>query len=198
MATRAQRTPSQLIEPELMAAALEILGESGPEGFTIRAIARRAKVAPMAIYNHFAGKDGLLEAIWIEGFTLLRRDLEVTSINPNNKFFDTAQAYRKFALTHRSHYTVMFMHRFIGFTPSPYAVTVALATFQTLERLVKSAQTVGIFSDYNAVDAAQMLWSTCHGFVSLEMIDINFATNRDETFLEFIRGVERGVAYSNK
>ena len=42
-----------------MAAALALLSESGPEGFTVRAIARRANVAPMAIYNHFEGKDGL-------------------------------------------------------------------------------------------------------------------------------------------
>jgi AcrR family transcriptional regulator len=187
-----------MIQPELMAAALQILSESGPEGFTIRAIARRAEVAPMAIYNHFDGKDGLLEAIWIEGFTMLRRELEVTSINPNNKLFDTAHAYRRFALTHRSHYTVMFMHRFIGFTPSASAAAVALETFQTLVRLVKSAQSVGIFSDYDTVDAAQMLWSTCHGFVSLEMLDINFAADRDETFIDFVRGVERGIANSHE
>ena len=26
----------------------------------------------MAIYNHFDGKDGLLDAIWTDGFTMLR------------------------------------------------------------------------------------------------------------------------------
>jgi hypothetical protein len=41
-----------------------------------------------------------------------------------------------------------------------------------------------------------MLWSACHGFVSLELMDINFSQDRDRTFLDFLRGIERGLSYS--
>jgi AcrR family transcriptional regulator len=182
-----------------MAAALSILRESGPEGFTVRAIARRAKVAPMAIYNHFDGKDGLLDAIWTDGFTMLREALAATSIDAaiEEPLFNTAQAYRHFALTYQSHYTVMFMHRFVGFTPSISAATVAYEAFETLVGLVKAAQSVGRFEGFDPSDAAQMLWSACHGFVSLELMDINFAQDKDRTFLDFLRGIERGLAYSS-
>jgi AcrR family transcriptional regulator len=181
-----------------MTAALAILRESGPEGFTVRAIARRAKVAPMAIYNHFDGKDGLLDAIWSDGFTMLREALAATSIDVNvdDPLFSTAQAYRHFALSHQSHYTVMFMHRFIGFTPSVAAATIAFEAFETLVELVAAAQAEGRFEGYEPNDAAQMLWSACHGFVSLELMDINFSQDRDRTFLDFLRGIERGLSYS--
>ncbi len=181
-----------------MAAALAILRESGPEGFTVRAIARRANVAPMAIYNHFDGKDGLLDVIWTDGFTMLRQALAAThvEIDPHEPLFNTAHAYRRFALTHDSHYTVMFMHRFVGFTPSVTAATVAYQTFETLVDLVSAAQAVGIFEGHDAADAAQILWSTCHGFVSLELLDINFAHDRDRTFLDILHGLIRGLAYS--
>jgi AcrR family transcriptional regulator len=49
------RTPSLQIGPVVLRAALAILDEDGPDGFTVRAIAERAGVAPMAIYNHFEG-----------------------------------------------------------------------------------------------------------------------------------------------
>jgi AcrR family transcriptional regulator len=189
-----QRTPSQLIEPELMRAALEILGQEGPEGFTVRAIARRANVAPMAIYNHFDGKFGLLDAVWTEGFVQLRRALETTVFNPSDPLVNVANAYRDFALTHRSHYNVMFVQRFVGFTPSPHAAEVAHQSFQAMVDIVTSAQGVGVLGELDAVDAAQMLWSAVHGFVSLEMLDINFAPDRDQAYALYVRGIERGLS----
>jgi hypothetical protein len=91
----------------------------------------------------------------------------------------------------------MFMHRFVGFTPSISAATVAYEAFETLVGLVKAAQSVGRFEGFDPSDAAQMLWSACHGFVSLELMDINFAQDKDRTFLDFLRGIERGLAYSS-
>jgi AcrR family transcriptional regulator len=183
-----------LIEPELLAAALEILSESGPEGFTVRAIARRARVAPMAIYSHFGDKNGLLEAIWIEGFTKLRETLEASPISVEDGLLRSAQSYRQFALSHPTHYTVMFMHRFVGFTPSMTASTVAYNSFDVLVGQVRHVQSSGMFPDCSPGDAAQMMWSTCHGFVSLEIMGMNFAFDHDATFIDFVRGIEKGLA----
>lgn len=192
MSPRPQRTPSQQIVPEVMAAALQLLAESGPEGFTVRAIARRANVAPMAIYNHFDGKNGLLDAIWTEGFTILQRELAPIGTDPKNELMRSGLAYRRFALEHKSHYTVMFMNRFVGFTPSIAAAYVATRAFQELVKHIERCQSVGMFANIASEDLAQMLWAACHGYISLEILDINFAENRDETFLKFLQGVERG------
>jgi AcrR family transcriptional regulator len=175
-----------------MAAALQLLAESGPEGFTVRAIARRANVAPMAIYNHFDGKNGLLDAIWTEGFTILQREMAPIGQDPKDELLRSGIAYRKFALEHRSHYTVMFMNRFVGFTPSIAAAYVATRAFQELVNHIHRCQSVGMFPDIAADNLAQMLWAACHGYISLEILDINFAEDRDKTFLQFLSGVERG------
>src|SRR2546423_15610177 len=51
------------LRPVLVKATLRAIAEDGPEGFTLRDVARRAGVSPAAPYNHFADKDALLAAV---------------------------------------------------------------------------------------------------------------------------------------
>jgi AcrR family transcriptional regulator len=190
---RILRTPSQRIGPEVLNAALQILDTEGPDGLTIRAIAKRANVAPMAIYNHFNGKNGVLEMIWVEGFSTLQESLNITGGDPPRDFVASALAYRTFALEHRAHYTVMFAHHFEGFTPSNSAIELANETFQILVEHIKRCQSVGLFEAYSATNAAQMVWSACHGYVSLEMFSINFSSDPEATFRSLITGLLRGL-----
>jgi AcrR family transcriptional regulator len=187
------RTPSGEIESDVIEAGLDILDESGPEGFTVRAIAARAGVAPMAIYNHFDGKNGVIETIWSDGFEQLRLSLGVAGADPHEDLLAAGLAYRSFALEHRAHYTVMFMHRFVGFEPSPAASQVAAQAFQELVNHVERCQGVGLFAGYGATSVAQMLWSACHGYVSLEILNINFATDPDATFESLLRALQSGL-----
>jgi len=180
-----------------MTAALQLLSEAGPEGFTVRAIARKANVAPMAIYNHFEGKNGLLDAIWTEGFTMLQSELAPLGDDPPDELLRAGIAYRRFALQHKSHYTVMFMNRFVGFTPSISAAYVATRAFQELINHIERCQSVGMFPEVAAENLAQMFWAACHGYISLEILDINFAQDRDQTFLQFLTGVQRGFDVIN-
>ncbi len=48
----------------IVAAAIELLEDDEAEGFSIDAVARRAGVARMTIYNQFESKAGLLEALF--------------------------------------------------------------------------------------------------------------------------------------
>jgi AcrR family transcriptional regulator len=190
---RANRTPSNKIGPEVLRAALAILDEEGPDGFTVRAIAQRADVAPMAIYNHFEGVNGVLEALWIEGFDKLRQAITFDSLEPSNDLLNAGRAYRRFALENRGHYTVMFMHRFRNFEPSLAASHVAAQTYETLVENVERCQRITLFSGYAARDAAQVIWSACHGYVSLELLGINFAADRDATFELLLATLDSGL-----
>lgn len=179
---RATRTPSKKIGPEVLGAALEILNHEGPDGFTVRAIALRANVAPMAIYNHFDGMKGVIETLWIEGFETLRDAITIHTNDANDDLMKAALAYRSFALEHRGFYTVMFMHRFRGYQPSISSAQLAAQTFQSLVTNVERCQENGFFPHALANDAAQVIWSACHGYVALELLGINFASERDHTF----------------
>jgi AcrR family transcriptional regulator len=175
-------------------AAVQILDSEGPDGLTIRAVAKRANVAPMAIYNHFGGKSGLLEMIWVDGFTRLQASLTISGGEPYRDLLASALAYRSFALEHRAHYTVMFVHHFEGFDPSNAAVELANETFQILVEHIKRCQEAGLFEAYSATNAAQMVWSACHGYVSLEMFSVNFSSDFEATFRSLITGLLRGLS----
>jgi AcrR family transcriptional regulator len=192
MTDRPTRTPSEKIKPEILSAALAILEEDGPDAFTVRAIALRANVAPMAIYNHFEGFNGVVEALWIEGFKTLQQAVTFDTKDPSQDLYDAALGYRNFALSNPGLYTIMFMHRFKGFWPTTPAAQVAAQTFQTMVSTVERCQAIGFFASVRSVDAAQIIWATCHGYVSLEILGINFAANRDETYRTLLTTLQSG------
>jgi len=194
MVARAPRTPSAQVGPDVLDAAVTILDLEGPDGFTVRALAERAGVAPMAIYNHFDGMNGLLEALWVKGFTQLRSALSVTTDDPLADVVAVGHHYRTFALENRGLYTVMFMHRFRGFVPTIPAAQLAAQTFQTVVTLVERCQRVGGFVDVRAHDAAQVIWSATHGYVALELLGINFTNDRDATFTRMLHALRDGYA----
>ena len=52
----------------MIAAALELIAEKGPAGFTIAEAARAAGVSPAAPYRHFRDRDALLADVALRGF----------------------------------------------------------------------------------------------------------------------------------
>lgn len=60
----AGRPTEQVLSRELIAQqALELLDEVGELNFTIALLAKRLKVSPSALYNHFASKDQVMAAV---------------------------------------------------------------------------------------------------------------------------------------
>ena len=54
----------------LVEAALELIAEKGPQGFTLSEAAKAADVTPAAVYRHFAGRDDLLAEVARQGFDI--------------------------------------------------------------------------------------------------------------------------------
>ena len=73
-----KRTSTQLLASKVIHATTELLEENGPQAVTIRAVAARAQVAPMSVYNHFGDKQGLLHAVVEERFAIMTRALRDT------------------------------------------------------------------------------------------------------------------------
>jgi AcrR family transcriptional regulator len=191
--TKSTRTPSTQIGPVVLRAAVDILDAEGPDGFTVRAIAERAGVAPMAIYNHFDGLNGLLEALFTQGFETLHDAVTLVTGEPLADFMGAGLAYRAFALENAGLYTIMFLHRFRNFEPSIDALHVAARAHQALVAHVERCQEIGLFADASPNDAAQVIWSACHGYVSLELIGINFSARPDETYAMMLETLRDGL-----
>ena len=54
----------------LVEAALALIAEQGPTGFTLSEAAKAAGVTPAAVYRHFAGRDDLIAEVARQGFDI--------------------------------------------------------------------------------------------------------------------------------
>jgi AcrR family transcriptional regulator len=175
------------------AAALAILATDGPEGFTVRAVAQAANVAPMAIYNHFEGKNGLIDNIFAEGFTELSVALRHDLGSPIANLIEAGRAYRRFALAHRGHYLVMFLHRFDGFEPSVTSAELAGRAYMELVAIIEKCVEAGDFPPRDPYQTAQTVWAMVHGYVALEMNQQMFADDAEETYEHALRVLIAGL-----
>ena len=60
----------------LVEAALALIAEKGPQGFTLSEAAKAVDVTPAAVYRHFAGRDDLLAEVARQGFDIFGALLE--------------------------------------------------------------------------------------------------------------------------
>src|SRR5690349_24327221 len=95
----------------LTSAALSLVAEKGPKGFTLTEAARRAGVSAAAPYRHFADKAELLASVAEQGFLALHADLTAAAdaaSGPKAQVNELGRAYVRWAVTHPDHYQVMF------------------------------------------------------------------------------------------
>jgi AcrR family transcriptional regulator len=178
--TSRTRKPSNEIADAVVDAAVRLVEAEGPDALTVRGIATEAGVAPMAVYNHFGGKDGVVDRVFIRGFDRLRAMFaDIGGEDPLEDLFVAGRRYRRNALDHPAMYAVMFDRAVTGFEPSDEAKLHALASFDELVRLVRRAMDLGALREADPVDVAQQIWSACHGQVSLELRGIGFSADVD-------------------
>src|ERR1700741_4961906 len=95
----------------LTSAALSLVAEKGPKGFTLTEAARRAGVSAAAPYRHFADKASLLATVAEQGFGDLHADLVAAAgaaSDPRASVIELGRAYVRWAIAHPDHYRVMF------------------------------------------------------------------------------------------
>jgi AcrR family transcriptional regulator len=99
----------------LLAAALALIAEKGPAGFTIAEAARLAGVSPAAPYRHFRDADALLAEVALRGFERLAATLSAAwnegRPDPVAAFEALGSAYLGFARTEPAYYAAMFETR---------------------------------------------------------------------------------------
>jgi AcrR family transcriptional regulator len=172
------------METALIEAAADILETEGPDALSVRRIAAAAQVAPMGVYNHFESKNGIIEALFIEGFDRLRQALAgiVDIEDPYEALREGGRRYRALALAHPMVYRLMFLQAVSGYEPSAHALEVAVSAFGALVAGVQRAMAAGVIADASPTETAQLLWASHHGWVSLELMGIGFVEDQDAAF----------------
>jgi AcrR family transcriptional regulator len=154
----------------LLDATLQLIEEQGPQGFTLRAAARRAGVTAGATYHHFKDKEDLVAAVAEEGFNLLRKQLVEAAEKPcdsaQERSRNVAVAYVLFAVRHPTRFRVMVGY---GVLARNSAAGVAIEALNTY-RLVREILIEGLTQNSGElVSEAEVLgwWSVVHGLAFL-------------------------------
>jgi AcrR family transcriptional regulator len=155
----------------LTEAALGLVSEKGPKGFTLREVARRAGVSAAAPYRHFADKADLLAAVATQGFVQLHETMtavaaETTDLHEH--MVKMARAYVRWAVTHPDYYQAMFGAE-IDKRDHPELLTAGARAFDDLLVAITKCQKANILPAGDPLEIAGPTWSLLHGISTLSI-----------------------------
>lgn len=157
------------LKQTLLQSAVKVLAKTGPRDFTLRAVARQAKVSHNAPYRHFQDKDELLAAVAAEGFDRLADSMIEASAslsNPLQAFHASGLGYVGFALRWPDHFGVMFDYG-PDLSVYPDYAAAGQRAFQVLLDKIVAAQTARQLPPGDPLSMALIAWSLVHGIAKL-------------------------------
>lgn len=165
-----ERTSNDELRTRLLDVAGELLLRHGPESLSMRRIAAEAGCSTTVIYTMFGNKEGLAEALYLEGFERVRRRLEAVPPrrDPLEYLGALGVAYREACLAEPAYYSLMFEKAIPGFEPSERARTLARAALNIVDRVITDCISAGYISPTQPRKIADALWAAAHGAISLE------------------------------
>jgi AcrR family transcriptional regulator len=155
----------------LIRAALALIAEKGPFGFTVAEAARAAGVSPAAPYRHFRDRDELLADVARRGFALFEAALGAAwddgRPDPFTAFERIGRAYLGFARREPAYYSAMFE----GGIPLDRHPDLVEAGDRAFAILRQAAETLAARLPEDRRPPAMMmglhLWALSHGIASL-------------------------------
>jgi AcrR family transcriptional regulator len=156
------------LKETLRDAAVALIAETGPRGFTLREAARRAGVSHNAPYRHFRDRNDLLAAVAADGFDRLARAMTRAAgrSGPLNRLRRSGLAYVDFALRWPQHFAAMFDAPWKD-TDYPECAAAAQRCFGTLLGFVRQCQDAGQMPPGDTERRAYHAWSLVHGIAKL-------------------------------
>ncbi len=155
----------------LIDAALELITQKGPGGFTLSEAAKQAGVTPAAVYRHFEGREDLIAEAARQGYEIFAdlMDYAYQSGQPSAlaAFEATGRAYLAFARKNPGHYIAMFESGIsVNRTPE-----LAVASARAKSILERAATDLSEHIPAEKRPPASMfsahIWAMSHGVVEL-------------------------------
>ena len=163
----------------LLIAAEALLGESGVQGLTLRACARRAGVSHAAPKHHFRDVAELLSEVAARSFNKLTDKLAAARVatgdDPDERFIAVARTYVQFARDFPAHFRLMFRSDLLR-RDNPALMAAAAQTFSemtnsiTVQRGEPEVTPDDLFARIAQPGLAADIfigWSHIHGFAQL-------------------------------
>ncbi len=172
----------------ILQAAREIIAEKGPDGLSLRELARRIDYSPSGLYEYFSSKDEIVTTVCVEGLGLLSDYLNraPASLSPTERLLEMGLAYLDFAREHHEHFRLIFASLSHEQTHLAEEAMNSDSPYHLLLQAVQAVIATGEFSvneDFNLEDMAFSLWALVHGLAVLEQTHLKNFQQEDPTTL---------------
>jgi AcrR family transcriptional regulator len=159
------------LKEALIRAALALIAQKGPAGFTFAEAARWAGVSPAAPYRHFSDRDELLANVARRGFEQFEAALTAAwnEGRPDafTAFEQVGKAYLRFARSEPAYYSAMF-EAGIALDTQPQLREAGERCFAVLRQATeKVVATMPVRNRPPVLMMALHMWSISHGIASL-------------------------------
>jgi AcrR family transcriptional regulator len=173
----------------LKKAALELVREKGPRGFSLNEASRRAGVTVAAPYRHFDDKEALLAEIICDGNAILEEETRRAANGARTitqKMLEAGVAYLRFAAEHADYFSVMF-HSGIDKSKYPSVQLSATRAFNVILGLAQQKEATEKLARERAVSA----WALVHGLATLRSEGALSETADQEADLQHLKPILR-------
>jgi AcrR family transcriptional regulator len=159
------------LKEALLRAALELIAQKGPAGFTFAEAARWAGVSPAAPYRHFRDRDELLASVALRGFHQFESALSKAWDDGRPDVFVALErlgkAYLDFARAEPAYYSAMF-EAGVPLAPNPELREAGDRAFAVLRAAAEKLCTqMPPRGRPPALMVALHIWAVAHGIASL-------------------------------
>jgi AcrR family transcriptional regulator len=159
------------LKEALVRAALELIAQKGPGGFTFAEAARWAGVSAAAPYRHFRDRDELMADVALRGFEAFEKALSHAWAegrpDPQSAFDRLGKAYLNFARNEPAYYSAMF-EAGVPTDSNPALRAAGERAFGVLRTAVEHLiATMPAASRPPALMMALHIWTMSHGIASL-------------------------------
>lgn len=181
----------ELLRRNVIEAACRLLREEGPEALTVRRVAQTLDCSTKIIYTMFKRKDGLADALYLEGCARLAHTIAQVpkAASPAAYLRAVAWAYWTFTLAYPSFYLVMFCGAIPHYQPSATSLHTTVTAFEVaIEMLQDYRNEKRLPANDDLALVTQTLWAALHGVASLHLLG-HFASQEEATAV-FARTVE--------
>ncbi|GAA0953503.1 TetR/AcrR family transcriptional regulator [Nonomuraea longicatena] len=165
-----ERAGQDELRARLLDVAVRLLQSDGPESLNMRRIASEAGCTTTVVYTMFGNREGMAEALYLEGFERFRRHMESVSSrgDPLDHLTALGVAYREACLAEPGYYSLMFERAIPGFEPSERARTLARAALNVLDRVIADCIAQGFLIPTQPRKIADAVWAAAQGAIGLE------------------------------
>jgi len=182
---------------DILDCARDLYLEHGLQGLSMRKVALKVGITPMAIYRHFESKEHLQEQLLIKGFQsfgfYLKRGLKGDS--PIERIKSTTEGYLAFATEQSKYFEIIFMSidPIKELKVREIIRKEALATFTFLMDRVQECVDAGLIGGESSFTIAVTILAEVNGLASLYLTN-TFGWTYDEFEAVFKKSLDRTIA----